>query len=63
VDWTDANYLDSLALAQHMTGDTAAAVATQQRAIELAPDNDKLKATLSTYESALEQQTEGDPSP
>jgi tRNA A-37 threonylcarbamoyl transferase component Bud32/tetratricopeptide (TPR) repeat protein len=64
--------LDTLALAQHQTGDNTAAVTTQRRAIslmpegsenkklgiELAPDNAGLKATLEKYEAALAGETE-----
>ena len=49
-------YLDRLALAQHMNGDTAAAVETQQRAISLMPSSDvdpKMHDRLAVYEAAL----------
>lgn len=48
-----AVYLDTLALAQHLTGDTNAAVATQQRAVDLQPDNAELQTTLAKYKAAL----------
>ncbi len=50
-------YLDTLALAQHLTGDTAAAVETQQRAISLMPSPDadpEMAERLAEYEAALE---------
>jgi eukaryotic-like serine/threonine-protein kinase len=48
-------YLDTLALAQHMTGDTAAAVATQQRALDLMPDgaDPEMADRLVEYQAAL----------
>jgi len=47
--------LDTLALAQHRTGDTAAAVETQKRALALMPEgaDRELARRLSVYESAL----------
>jgi hypothetical protein len=53
-------YLDTLALAQHMTGDTAAAIETQERAISLMPeDADPEMATrLANYEAELAGKTE-----
>jgi tetratricopeptide (TPR) repeat protein len=57
--WT---YLDTLALAQHRTDDTAAAVATQQRAISLMPSSDadpEMHDRLAEYEAALAA-SEGD---
>ncbi len=52
-------FLDTLVLAQHMTGDTAAAIENQRRAIELAPEDqrEELKATLAKYEAALAAKT------
>ncbi len=52
-------YLDTLALAQHRTGDTAAAITTQKRAITLIPEGvndatrEELETSLRTYEAAL----------
>ena len=48
--------LDTLALAQHRTGDTAAAVATQRRALSLMPEgaDPTVAARLAEYEAALE---------
>ena len=46
-------YLDTLALAQHETGDTAKAIETQKRAVELNPDNAELVESLHRYEAAL----------
>ena len=49
-------YLDTLALAQHMTGDSAAAVETQKRAISLMPSPDAdpdMPKRLAEYEAAL----------
>ncbi len=51
------SYLDTLALAQYMTGNTAAAVETQKRAISLAPDGTDLAAhemRLAQYQAVLE---------
>ena len=48
--------LDILAAAQHMTGDSAAAVETQKRVIELAPpgaDTSEFERRLVIYEAAL----------
>jgi tetratricopeptide (TPR) repeat protein len=52
-------YLDTLARAKHMTGDTAAAIETQKRAIELVPEDEReeLNATLAKYEAALAAKT------
>ncbi len=46
--WT---YLDTLALAQHLTGDTATAIETQQRALSLAPEGQE----LAEYEQRLDE--------
>jgi serine/threonine protein kinase/tetratricopeptide (TPR) repeat protein len=56
-------YLDTLALAQHMTGDTATAVETQKRAISLMPSPDAvpgMRDRLAEYEAALAASNEGD---
>ncbi len=56
-----SQYLDTLALAQHRTGDTAAALATQRRALELAPPDlpddvlNEMQEHLRTFEAALEE--------
>jgi tetratricopeptide (TPR) repeat protein len=52
-------FLDTLALAQHRTGDTAKAIETAKRAISLIPDGaneatiTEIKTNLRTYEAAL----------
>jgi hypothetical protein len=53
-------YLDTLALAQHMTGDTAAAIETQKRAISLMPENadPEMATRLANYEAELAGKTE-----
>jgi len=50
--WT---YLDTLALAQHKTGDTAAAIETQKRALALMPEGagPKMAERLAAYEAAM----------
>jgi hypothetical protein len=49
-------YLDTLALAQHQTGDTAAAVETQKRALSLMPadhaERAEMEKRLADYEAA-----------
>jgi serine/threonine protein kinase len=56
-------FLDTLALAQHMTGDTAAAVKTQQRALVLAPSDLSeqrrrgFEDRLAAYQAALPERT------
>ena len=50
------SYLDTLALARHATGDVAAAVETQRRAISLMPDgagDPGIAERLAEYEAAL----------
>jgi len=52
------NYLDTLALAQHRTGDTAKAIETQRRALELIPpeyhqQRKEMQESLAEYEAAL----------
>ena len=57
VDKSGANnpaVLDTLALAQHLTGDTAAAIETLRRAVELDPSEERLTKALSRYEAALQ---------
>jgi tetratricopeptide (TPR) repeat protein len=48
-------YLRTRAAAQHLTGDTAGAIETQRRAINLCPDSaeEDLEASLRVFESAL----------
>ncbi len=46
--------LDTLALAQHLTGDTATAIETQRRVVELLPADESLAETLARYEAALQ---------
>ena len=51
------NYLDTLALAQHMTGDTAKAIETQRRALGLIPpeyyqQRKEMEDRLAEYEAA-----------
>ncbi len=56
-------YLDTLALAQHATGDNAAAVVTQKRAIALMPSPDAdpgMADRLAEYEAALATNGDGD---
>ena len=59
--------LDTLALAQHMTGDTATAVQTQERAVSLVPKDDPqlkgVEAQLAKFQAALAVQSAPDPSP
>jgi tetratricopeptide (TPR) repeat protein len=62
------NYLDTLALAQHMTGNTAKAIETQRRALGLVPpeyhqQRREQGERLAEYEAALAQKTTGVPSP
>ncbi len=50
-------YLDTLALAQHRTGDSETAIETQRRAIDLVPegqDTTQLEQTLAEYQTAME---------
>lgn len=55
-------YLDTLALAQHRTGDTAAAVETQRRAMGLTPpgqaERGEMASRLAEYEAAPAQATQ-----
>lgn len=55
----DANYLDTLALAYHLTGDTAKAVETQERALSLISEDDagiraEFEKRRSEYQAALD---------
>ena len=62
-NYDNALYLDTLALAYHMTGDTAKAIETQQQAL-LALTHDQesrrpeLQANLAKFQAALEQKKE-----
>ena len=52
------NYLDTLALAQHRTGNTAKAIETQRRALGLIPpeyhqQRKEMEERLAVYEAAL----------
>ena len=52
------NYLDTLAIAQHRTGDTAKAIETQRRALGLIPpeyhqQREEFEERLAEYEAAL----------
>jgi hypothetical protein len=53
-------YLDSLAAAQHQTGDTSAALDTQRRALELMPEgaDPEMAERLSEYEAALAEEND-----
>jgi len=53
-------YLDTLAPAQHKTGDTAAAIKTQKRAIQMAGENadSEMRSRLAEYQAALSGETE-----
>ncbi|MEK7710504.1 MAG: hypothetical protein AAB341_01290 [Planctomycetota bacterium] len=62
------NYLDTLALAQHRTGDTAKAIETQRRALGLIPpeyhqQHKEFEASLAEYEAALLQEVTANPLP
>ena len=46
VGGNDYAILDTIALAQHLTGDTVAAIETQRRVVELRPDDEGLAETL-----------------
>ena len=49
-DTTDHAYLDTLALAQHLTGDTPAAIETEKKALSLLPPDAPGRGD---YEAAL----------
>jgi tetratricopeptide (TPR) repeat protein len=53
----DPNHLDTLALAQHRSGDTDAAIATQKRAFALMPEgtDPEMTARLAEYEAAVKE--------
>ncbi len=53
-------YLDTLALAQHLTGDTAVAIETQKKALLLLPaeaGRGPYEAALAKFEAALEDES------
>ena len=56
-DDADPAYLDTLALAQHLTGDTPAAIETEKKALSLLPpdasDRGEYEAALAKFEAAL----------
>jgi tetratricopeptide (TPR) repeat protein len=61
-------YLDTLALAQHRTGDTAKAVETQKRALALIPPDyqkqrKEMEVRLTEYEVALAEKAAANPTP
>jgi hypothetical protein len=55
----DPAFLDTLALAQHLTGDTPAAIETEKKALSLlapdAPDRGDYQAALARFQAALEK--------
>ena len=57
----DPEILDTLALAQHLTGDTAAAIETEKKALSLLPAQGSLRgdyeAALAKFEAALEDES------
>ena len=58
-------YLDTLALAYHMTDDKARALETQQQALSLLTEDQEsyrpeMEANLAKYKAALEQGAEDD---
>ena len=59
----DSSLLDTLALAYHLTGETAQAIEVQQRAISLLPPGDSdlrsaLESALLRFEAALTEESE-----
>ena len=58
-DNANPNYLDTLALAQHLTGDTPAAIETEKKALSLLPPNapgrGDYEAALAKFEAALKE--------
>jgi tetratricopeptide (TPR) repeat protein len=61
-DFRETDYLDTLALAYHRTGDTRKAVATQRKALALLPEGDgtrgEFEKRLGEYEATLRDQQE-----
>ena len=63
---TDPAILDTLALAYFMTGDTAKAIETQEKAVSLLPPEESwfrsvLEASLVKYRAALSEQESAEP--
>ncbi len=61
-DHQNLDYLDTLSLAYHLTGDTARAIENQRQAIALLPQGDsplrqELEAALARFEAALEDES------
>ena len=58
-DNANPGYLDTLALAQHLTGDTPAAIETEKKALSLlppdAPGRGDYEAALARFEAALKE--------
>ena len=59
-DHQNPNFLDTLSLAYHLTGDTAKAIENQKKAIALLPPGESslrtsLEGTLADFESGLEE--------
>jgi hypothetical protein len=57
-NFANASYLDTLALAYHMTGQTSEAIETQQKAISLVAEGDtstraEMEERLTEYQAAL----------
>ena len=66
VGGNDPAVLDTLALAQHLTGDTAAAIKTEKKALSLlpadAPGRGDYEAALARFEASLkDDETEREP--
>jgi tetratricopeptide (TPR) repeat protein len=56
-DGKDSNFLDTLALAYFMTGDTAKAIETQEKAVSLLPNRTDLEANLAKFRAAAAEST------
>ncbi len=60
-DNANPGYLDTLALAQHLTGDTAAAIETEKKALSLlpadAPGRGDYEAAIAKFEAALKNES------
>jgi cytochrome c-type biogenesis protein CcmH/NrfG len=58
-DNANPGYLDTLALAQHLTGDTSSAIETEKKALSLlppdAPGRSDYEAALAKFEAALQE--------
>jgi thiol-disulfide isomerase/thioredoxin len=55
---SDVSSLETLARAHFRSGDVDAAVATQSKAIQLAPDNSRLQQTLTVFQQAASDKVE-----